>query len=141
MPPLPQNSPVSTFHAAGVYRRILGGEGTTARNAKPCDSSLLSGLHNLSGLLNSLSFQRIEVSVQALAKFLRQLATRLARGLTGSTTLDKGPAELRIPAAHAALTAAEKMAEQGKDKTAQKLLKSVRGADVPEYLKKVTMAM
>lgn len=55
-------------------------------------------------------------------------------------TLQGGSGELRVAAAHAALAAAERMAEDGKDEAAMKLLKSVRTADLPEHIRQAAGA-
>lgn len=55
-------------------------------------------------------------------------------------TLQGGSGELRVAAAHAALAAAERMANDGEDEAVQKLLKSVRTADLPEHIRQVAGA-
>ena len=50
-------------------------------------------------------------------------------------TLQGGSKELRVAAAHAALAAAERMTKAGMAEAAQKLLKSVRKADLPEHIR------
>ena len=55
-------------------------------------------------------------------------------------TLQGGSGELRIAAAHAALAAAERLAENGKDEAAKKLLKSVRTADLPDHIRQAAGA-
>ncbi len=56
-------------------------------------------------------------------------------------TLQGGSEALRVAAAHATLAAAERMANEGKDQAAQKLLKSVRTADLPEHIRQAAGAV
>jgi HEAT repeat protein len=50
-------------------------------------------------------------------------------------TMTGGPDELRIPAAHAALLAADLLSKRGNTNGAERLLKQVRSADLPEHIK------
>jgi hypothetical protein len=51
------------------------------------------------------------------------------------TTMNEGPEELRIPAAHAVLLAADILAKGGKKKAAERMLKNIHEADLPEHIK------
>lgn len=61
---------------------------------------------------------------------LGQIASDQAMGII-LKTLSAGPPELRVPAAHAALAAAEKVDPESK----AKLVEAVRSADVPDHVK------
>ena len=106
----------------------------------------------LAGVVTSLGVRGDKVSVPSL----QELATNSDKSVAGSAitalahigtknalatviqALKQGPADLRISAAHAALAAAEKMANQGNENEAEQLLESVRAAAVPEHIKQAT---
>jgi HEAT repeat protein len=52
------------------------------------------------------------------------------------TTMNEGPEELRIPAAHAVLLAADVLAKRGNTKGAERMLKNIQTADLPEHIKR-----
>ena len=104
------------------------------------------------GVVTSLGVRGDKASVPSL----QELATNSDKSVAGSAitalahigtknalatviqALKQGPADLRISAAHAALAAAEKMANQGNENEAEQLLESVRAAAVPEHIKQAT---
>lgn len=102
------------------------------------------------GVVTSLGVRGDKAAVPALQKLVAEPKTGVAGPALAALaeigtdealatilqTLEKGPAQLRIHAAHAALSAAEKLGQQGKKDAAQKLLKAVQAADLPDYLKK-----
>ncbi|MDA0349385.1 MAG: hypothetical protein O3C43_09970 [Verrucomicrobia bacterium] len=51
------------------------------------------------------------------------------------TIMTGGPEELRIPAAHAALLAADIISKRGNKNVAEQLLQQVQNADLPEHIK------
>ncbi len=71
-----------------------------------------------------------EVALSALGRIATDEAVAAIRA-----TLAEGPANLRIPAAHAALAAAEQLVKQGKGDAANALLEKVRAADMPPHLR------
>ena len=50
-------------------------------------------------------------------------------------TMSGGPEELRIPAAHATLLAADIISKRGNQNVAERLLEQVQNADLPEHIK------
>lgn len=65
---------------------------------------------------------------------LGEIASEDALG-TISKSLSEGPAELRLPAAHAALVAMAKLAKDGKRDAVEKIAASLQAAQVPDYIK------
>jgi hypothetical protein len=113
----------------------------------------LQGRH-LAGVINSLGVRRDKAAVAAIGK----LATDSARGvapdaiaalgliasadaaklLTG--LLKGGPADLKVPAAHAALMAAELSAKDKNAAQAKSLLNAVAAAKLSDHLTRVAQA-
>ena len=103
---------------------------------------------NLAGVVNSLGVRREVAAVPDLQKLaldskrgvapealaaLGMIATPEATK-TLQTVLADGPADLRVPAAHAALTAAEQLANKGNATLARGLLESVVRAAPPGHV-------
>ena len=103
----------------------------------------------LAGVITSLGVRGDQAAVPALQdlttnpdkRVADSAITALARVGTEDAlatvvqALRQGPADLRISAAHAALSAAEKMTAQGNKNAARQLLESVRAAVIPEHIK------
>ena len=109
----------------------------------------------LTGVVTSLGVRGDKAAVPSLQKIVGGTNLKAAESALASLarigtqdafasivkTLKNGPARLRVPAAHAVLTAAEMLVKQGEKKAAKKLLKSIRAADVPEHIKQAATAL
>lgn len=108
----------------------------------------------LAGVVTSIGVRGDETAVPALQELAshseREVAESalVALAAIGSEealatvvqALNQGPADLRVSAAHAALAAAEKMAKNGNEPAAQKLLDSVQSAILPEHIRQAAGA-
>ena len=108
----------------------------------------------LAGVVTSIGVRGDETAVPALQELAshseREVAESalVALAAIGSEealatvvqALNQGPADLRVSAAHAALAAAEKMAKNGNEPAAQKLLGSVQAAVLPEHIRQAAGA-
>lgn len=118
--------------------------GEALRNALPgLDGRLLAGA------VTSLGVRRDAAAVPALKKLIEEPGRGVAEpalaalGQIASAEavetirkiLANGPADLRVPAAHAVIAAAGKMVKDGKRDAASDLLGCVRVADVPAHIK------
>lgn len=103
----------------------------------------------LVGAITSLGVKGDETAVPILAELatdasgsvaeaalvaLAQIGTQEAADAIVSV-MKEGPDSLRLPAAHAALLAADRCATKGNRKLARKLAKAIRAADVPEHVR------
>jgi HEAT repeat protein len=109
---------------------------------------------NLAGAVNSLGVRREVAAVPDLHKLAldskRGVAPEAlaALGMIGTpevaktlqTVLANGPADLRVPAAHAALTAAEQLAKEGNATIARGLLESVVRSAPPGHVATVAQS-
>jgi HEAT repeat protein len=108
----------------------------------------------LAGAVNSLGVRRELAAVPDLQKLALDSQRGVASealaslGLIGTTEAAKtlqtvltgGPADLRVPAAHAAFLAAAQLAKDGDRAAARKLLESVSSALPPGHLTKVAQS-
>ena len=114
----------------------------------------LKGLQ-LAGAIDSLGVRREASAVADLQNLVRDPSRGAAAEALSAlgkiasadalttirTALTNGPAELRIPAAHAALAAADILIREGKRDAALPVLESIRSAQVPEFLRAAATAM
>ena len=110
----------------------------------------LQGRH-LAGVINSLGVRRDKAAVDALGKLTKDTARGVATdaiaalGLIASidaakmlvAILKNGPADLKVPAAHAALMAAELSAKEKNAAQAKNLLDAVANAKLSDHLTRV----
>ena len=116
--------------------------------------STLKG-RQLAGVVNSLGKRGDESAVPALQRLVTQDQTIVAPvalaalAQIGSdaalstirTTLEGGPAALRLPAAQAAIDATDTLIKNGNKTAANELLKAVLGAALPEHIKNTAKAL
>lgn len=121
------------YARSGLESMADPGAGAALRRAL----GTLSG-RQLAGTINSLGVRRDAAAVADLRKFALEnkrdaaAAAVAALGLIGNAeaaqalqaVLEKGPADLRLPAAHASIIAAEQLAKAGNAAVARKLLET-----------------
>ncbi len=103
----------------------------------------------LAGVVNSLGVRKDTTAIPALTKLALDPKSGVAAealtalALIGTPdsvkpiheVLTKGPADLRVPAAHAALLGAEQLSKSNQGATAEVLLQAVAAADLPAHIK------
>ncbi len=113
----------------------------------------LQGRH-LAGVINSLGVRRDKAAVDLIGKLTKDTARGVAPdavaalGLIASVDaakmlvaiLKNGPADLKLPAAHAALMAAELLAKEKNAGQARNLLDAVAAAKLSDHLTRVAQA-
>lgn len=126
--------PLADYARSGLETIQDPAAGEALRNALPkLDGRLLAGV------VNSLGVRRDTAAVPALQKLARDPKSGVASEALASlgmiadpeaaktlrAVLTSGPAELRVPAAHAALAAAAQLAKAGKPAAARELLDDI----------------